>query len=129
MKRQRGQAIKPGTSSNGYQLAILNGKARLIHHLVMEAFVGPRPDGADIRHWPDTSKSNNTLSNLSYGTRRQNIMDAVAAGTWNNRNTGKTHCDRGHEFTPENTYVWTGRTGREERQCRACNRMRRQGQL
>lgn len=30
-----------------------------------------------------------------------------------------THCSRGHEFTPENTYVFRG-----GRQCRECNRRR-----
>ncbi len=37
-----------------------------------------------------------------------------------NHNTGKTHCLRGHEFTPENTRVFaiTGARG-----CKACARM------
>lgn len=34
-------------------------------------------------------------------------------------NGTKTHCKRGHEFTPENT----GRTSAEGRYCRACARM------
>lgn len=37
-----------------------------------------------------------------------------------NANTSKTHCLRGHEFTPENTHINT----RGERQCRACSRAR-----
>lgn len=35
----------------------------------------------------------------------------------------KTHCDRGHEFTPENTYLWTARTGEQKRRCRCCQRL------
>lgn len=126
-KRVKGRLLKPGTTSNGYQLVVLNKKSRLVHHLVMEAFVGPRPPQADIRHWPDTDKSNNRLDNLSYGTRHENIMDSVAAGTWNNRNTGKTRCIRGHEFTPENTYI-SVRRGKEERQCVTCRRTYRERQ-
>jgi hypothetical protein len=34
-----------------------------------------------------------------------------------------THCKRGHEFTPENTYLYV-RNGREERACRQCARDR-----
>lgn len=30
-----------------------------------------------------------------------------------------THCVRGHEYTPENTYPWPNGKGRT---CRACNR-------
>lgn len=33
------------------------------------------------------------------------------------KNRSKTHCKRGHEFTPENTYVWNG-----HRTCLACRR-------
>ena len=32
-------------------------------------------------------------------------------------NAEKTHCDSGHEFTPENTRMWRG-----HRFCKACNR-------
>jgi hypothetical protein len=38
----------------------------------------------------------------------------------------QTHCERGHEFTPENTYTWTDSGGGTHRQCRACNRAREQ---
>lgn len=36
------------------------------------------------------------------------------------KNARKTHCDNGHEFTPENTFV----TDEGWRECRECNRMR-----
>lgn len=32
----------------------------------------------------------------------------------------KTHCKQGHEYTPENTYIFPGRT---DRQCRECRRI------
>lgn len=36
-----------------------------------------------------------------------------------------THCRRGHEFTPENTYVWTrGNNGRVVRECLQCKNIR-----
>jgi hypothetical protein len=50
-----------------------------VHQLVLEAFVGPRPDGMECLH-DDHDKKNNRLSNLSYGTHRQNQIDGAAAG-------------------------------------------------
>lgn len=38
-------------------------------------------------------------------------------------NLKKTHCNRGHEFTEENTQ-WVGGQGNPQRQCKACARAR-----
>lgn len=37
-------------------------------------------------------------------------------------NARKTHCARGHEYTPENTRVRYGSNGRQRRACRTCER-------
>src|SRR5262245_49530249 len=36
------------------------------------------------------------------------------------RNSEKTHCKHGHEFTPENTYWTTSTNGNPRRQCKTC---------
>jgi hypothetical protein len=41
----------------------------------------------------------------------------------------KTACLRGHPFTPANTYRYTDAGGHIHRQCRACERLRRQGSV
>jgi DNA-binding transcriptional regulator YiaG len=56
--------------------------AALVHGLVLEAFVGPRPSGYDIRHL-DGDPSNNRVENLAYGTRAENEADKVKHGTTN----------------------------------------------
>lgn len=48
---------------------------RTIHSLVCEAFIGPRPEGLQILH-DDDDKTNNKLSNLSYGTHQENTAKA-----------------------------------------------------
>jgi hypothetical protein len=50
---------------------------RYIHALVAEAFIGPRPDRHDVCH-ADGNPTNNTVSNLRYGTRTENAADAIA---------------------------------------------------
>ena len=50
---------------------------RNVHQLVLEAFVGPRPTGTETRHVNDRDVTNNLLSNLEWGTHRQNEADKV----------------------------------------------------
>ena len=59
----------------------LTGKqnTRRIHQLVLEAFVGPCPAGHLVMHLDD-DPTNNTLSNLRYGTPQENLDDMVAKG-------------------------------------------------
>lgn len=47
-------------------------------------------------------------------TNAENVRRGISAASVNAR---KTHCHRGHEFTPENTLTRPGRTVRE---CRVC---------
>lgn len=48
---------------------------------MLEAFVGPCPDGMECRHFPDRDPSNNNLSNLSWSTHKVNAQDTVTHGT------------------------------------------------
>lgn len=50
---------------------------RLVHRLVLEAFVGACPDGMEACHYPDSDKSNNRLTNLRWDTHVENIRDRV----------------------------------------------------
>lgn len=51
-----------------------------VHALVMEAFVGPRPNGLEICH-EDGNGHNNRLTNLRYGTKASNQADKRRHGT------------------------------------------------
>jgi hypothetical protein len=60
------------------------------------------------------------LDHIYVGTMQQNARDTVAMGR--HRESQKTHCKSGHEFTPDNTY-YTG-PRKTKRQCKTCMRIR-----
>lgn len=109
------------TDRNGYKRVTLSREGvktnHLVHHLVLEAFVGPRPGGTECRHL-NGQPGDSRLVNLQWGTPSENAYDKVRHGT--HHAAAKTHCKRGHEFTPENT-IRNGPTGRG---CRTCNNER-----
>jgi len=117
----RGGLMKLIADGKGYWVVSLTreGKQRrfFVHRLVMEAFTGPLPEGMEIRHL-DGDPGNNRLPNLRYGTHSENMQDTIRHGT--NRNAAKTHCPRGHEYTPQNTLLLKSGS----RVCRACFRER-----
>lgn len=57
------------------------GYPRLVHRLVLEAFVGPCPEGMECRHFPDRNPRNNRRENLRWGTPVENAHDQVVHGT------------------------------------------------
>lgn len=81
----RERVLRGSTSAAGYIYISLRRAGvthrRTAHRLVMDAFVGPCPAGMEIRHFPDNDRSNNALSNLSYGSRSQNACDRHIHGT------------------------------------------------
>lgn len=75
-----GRVLRPGTTKSGHvSVAIGRGNSRLVHQLVLEAFVGPRPDGYETLHM-NHIPSDNRLANLKYGTRSENLAMDYAAG-------------------------------------------------
>ena len=121
-RRIRGRMMTPTppTPPDNYLSVMFSrgGKQKRVrvHVVVLEAFVGPRPVGMEGCH-NNGDAFNNHVENLRWDTKVANAQDSLAAGT--NRNASKTHCKRGHEFTPRNTYIIPSSSGRV---CRTCVR-------
>lgn len=118
----RGVLLNPRTHRQGYLVVTLFRQAVrrnvLVHILVAEAFIGPRPPGMDVCHFNDV-KTDNRPENLRYDTRSANMLDAVRNGT--HQATRMTHCKNGHEFSEANTRI---NPNGGQRICRTCARLR-----
>ena len=75
--------LLPTKHHSGHLYVSIRGVRRYVHQLVLEAFVGPRPEGMESRHFPDRDPANNRVENLSWGTHQQNIRDQKVHGTDN----------------------------------------------
>lgn len=87
VRQQTGEPLKPSLINSGYlRVGLRHGKHRgaTINKLVAEAFLGPRPPGADVNH-KDGVKTNNHIANLEYVTRKQNMRHAQDSGIWDNK--------------------------------------------
>ena len=83
LRRYKGRILQPHPDPNGYLVVNLcvdgTTLTKRVHPLILLAFVGPRPEGMDIRHLngiPD----DNRLSNLAYGSSSENHLDKVWHG-------------------------------------------------
>lgn len=111
-----GQVLIPRPDADGYLLVNLSRDGikttRKVHQLVAEAFLGPCPPGLEVCHNRPNSRDCAEAANLRYGTRSENIQQAVQEGThW----TG--HRERCGQCGGE----WTLRADGQNR-CMRCDR-------
>ncbi|UOE45960.1 NUMOD4 motif-containing HNH endonuclease [Agromyces larvae] len=118
---RKGVALRPSTLNGGHQMVRLaldgNQKPALVHRLVLEAFVGPAPEGTEGCH-NDGNPANNRLENLRWDTPSANHRDKREHGT--DHNISKAQCPRGHDLVEPNLTANVLRRG--HRGCLACNR-------
>lgn len=84
--RQLKERLMRTRSAHGYiKIGLYNdlGERTLEHvaALMLEAFIGPRPNNGVVRHLNDV-RNDNRLDNLTWGSIRDNAEDAIRNGVW-----------------------------------------------
>lgn len=80
--------LSPWSNQGGYQSVTLDRQNWLISHLVLLAFVGPKPTNSHIAAHNDGNNKNNILENLRWATYQENEDDKLRHGT---RALGEKH--------------------------------------
>lgn len=76
-----GRILRPSNYKlDGYLRIETSHRRVLLHRLVLEAFVGPCPPGCEARHVHDPDRGNCRLSNLAWGTKKENADDRWRQG-------------------------------------------------
>ena len=74
---KKGRLLRPGPSNYGHLSVVLGRRqTRMVHDLVLRAFVGAPPTKRECCH-NNGDPADNRLENLRWGTRSENNIDAV----------------------------------------------------
>ena len=111
------------TNPGGYGEIGVDGKKVGVHRLAWTLNKGPIPPGIHVLHHCDQPPCCETEPSEAYpdghlflGTDADNMADMAVKGRSRNQNTDATHCNKGHFFDSENTYVKPN----GHRGCRKC---------
>jgi len=104
----------------GYGRYLVNGKPEPAHRVSYELTFGKIPEGLIIDHLCRNKKCVNP-EHLEAVTYRENALRGVGVGQYTRHLL--THCKRGHEYTPENTY-YRSNSNYKTRDCKKCHKIR-----
>ncbi len=104
---------KGAISGPGYGMISVHNSSQYVHRLMYEIAIAPIPAGKVVDHLCRVRSCGNP-AHLEVVSNRENVLRGSGISAINAR---KTHCKRGHEFTPANIY-WSS-DGRR-RKCKPC---------
>lgn len=116
-----GRVLRPATADSGHMhVGLVDAgsahRTHKVHRLVLLAFVGEPPPGRSDGLHRDDDPSHNHLSNLRWGNKSENSIDAVTNG--GHTQSSKVTCGLGHRLVEPNLVPSSSVQG--YRGCQAC---------
>lgn len=102
-------------NDRGYGIYQIGTRRHAASRVLLDSIQGPLPPNVYACHHCDNPACVNP-AHLFAGTAKDNRQDCVSKGR-NYVPPQKTHCPKGHEYTPENTYRYPNSGGRLCREC------------
>jgi len=119
----QGRDYKNGGGYGSFRVSRESNGVRPAHIVSYEHHNGPVPEGAHLDHLCRIRQCVNP-DHLDPVTPIENYRRGV--GNKGENMSERTHCNHGHEFTPENTIMSKdSKSGRMYRRCRACRKEQR----
>jgi hypothetical protein len=111
VRTPKGRLARGVSNGEGYLRIQMPDRKRRVHHLQLEAFIGPCPAGMCGLHWDDVP-GNNLLTNIRWDTPGANSADA-----WRNFRTRWQQNQHGAIICSEEGCRFTARTNRPGARC------------
>lgn len=118
-RQPNGCIIWFGATNKGYGKLTRHGRTWGAHRFAWTISRGPIPEGMVIDHLCRTPLCVN-VAHMEVVTIQVNTLRGVSSSAFN---AVKTHCKRGHEFTPDNIYWIKLDLPRPGRECKTCKRL------
>lgn len=87
-RKLKGRFLRPRPDKSGHLAVVLcnegNQRTIYVHRVVAAAWIGPCPDGQQVKHGPN-GVADNSVANLCYGTRSEDGLDKRRDGTHGGR--------------------------------------------
>lgn len=108
------------SKKTGYGVSYLNGKTMTASRASHLLFNGPLSSIEQAHHTCENRQCVNP-DHLERTTHRRHLVDLTPNGVAY-KNKRKTHCPKGHAYSPENTVVYAKKNGNKSRFCIACRK-------
>jgi HNH endonuclease len=115
-------------NDNGYGIFSINNKQYRAHRVSYEIYTSSVPLSLDLDHLCRNRRCVNP-NHLEPVTRKVNLMRSETACLSGGMSTARkkmsnNFCNRGHQYTKENTRIRVDHKGRRSRVCRTCRNKR-----